>query len=71
MKLRRISTLQFALGLSLAVHAALLTVRFVAPQAIERAFQDTPLEVILVNARGSEAPERPQAIAQARMAGGG
>lgn len=70
-KLRRISTLQFALGLSLAVHAALLTVRFVAPQAIERAFQDTPLEVILVNARGSEAPERPQTIAQARMAGGG
>jgi len=70
-KLRRISTLQFALGLSLAVHGALLTVRIASPQAIERAFQDTPLEVILVNARGADVPERPQAIAQTRMAGGG
>jgi protein TonB len=70
-KPRRISTLQFALGLSLAVHAALLTVRFVAPQALERALQDSPLEVILVNARSADHPERPQAIAQTRMAGGG
>lgn len=71
MKLRNLSTLQLALGVSIAVHAVLLTVRFVDPQAIERAFRDTPLEVILINARGSTAPDQALAIAQARMAGGG
>ena len=54
-----------------AVHAALLTVRFVDPEGFNRVFQDTPLEVILVNAASSEAPEKAQAIAQATLAGGG
>lgn len=71
MKLRNLSTLQLALGVSIAVHAVLLTVRFVDPQAIERVFRDTPLEVILINARGTVAPDQALAIAQARMAGGG
>ncbi len=71
MKLRNLSTLQLALGISVAVHAALLTVRFVDPQAFERAFQDTPLEVILVNARSNERPEQARAIAQSSLAGGG
>jgi protein TonB len=65
------STLQWALGASIAVHAALLSVRFVDPDAFNRIFQDTPLEVILVNARTSERPTRAQAIAQASMVGGG
>lgn len=69
--LRRITTLQLALGISLTVHAALLTVRFVAPEQFNRAFQDTPLEVILVNARSEERPEKARAIAQASLAGGG
>jgi protein TonB len=69
--LRRFSTLQIALGASIAVHAALLTVRFVDPEAFNRVFQDTPLEVILVNAKTNEAPTKAQAIAQANMAGGG
>ena len=67
----RITTLQAALGLSLAVHAGLLTLRFVDPQAFERVFADTPLEVILVNARSNEASVKAQAIAQANLAGGG
>lgn len=71
MKLRKFSTLQLALGISLAVHAVLLTVRFVDPEAIERAFRDTPLDVILVNARSNAAPDRAQAIAQSSLAGGG
>jgi protein TonB len=54
-----------------AVHAAMLTVRFVDPEAFSRVFQDTPLEVILVNARTDEKPEKAMAIAQASMAGGG
>ena len=49
--LRSLTTLQLALGISLALHAAVLSVRFVHPQAFERVFQDTPLEVILVNAK--------------------
>jgi periplasmic protein TonB len=71
MRWRDLSTLQWALVVSLSAHAALLTVRFVDPEAINRVFQDTPLEVILVNARGSEPPQKAQAIAQANLAGGG
>jgi protein TonB len=69
--LRSFSTLQLALGASFAVHAVLLTVRFVDPEGFNRVFQDTPLEVILVNARSNERPEKAMAIAQASMAGGG
>lgn len=69
--LRSLSTLQLALGLSIALHAVVLSVRFVHPQAFERVFQDTPLEVILVNARSQERPEKAQAIAQTSLAGGG
>ena len=71
MNLRTFSTLQLALGASMAVHAALLTVRFVDPQRFNRIFEDTPLEVILVNARTNEVPDKARAIAQANMAGGG
>jgi periplasmic protein TonB len=65
------STLQLALGASIAVHGVLLSVRFVDPESFNRAFQDTPLEVILVNARTHEKAENAQAIAQAALAGGG
>ena len=71
MNLRSFSTFQLALGASVAVHAALLTVRFVDPERFDRVFQDTPLEVILVNANTNEKPDKAQAIAQASMAGGG
>ena len=71
MRWRDLSTLQWALIASAAVHAALLTVRFVDPEAINRAFRDTPLDVILVNSRSAEAPTQAQAIAQANLAGGG
>jgi len=65
------STLQIALGASIAVHAVLLTVRFVDPERFNRVFQDTPLEVILVNAKSSEKPDFAKAIAQASLTGGG
>ena len=71
MNLRSFSTLQIALGASVAVHAVLLTVRFVDPEGFNRIFQDTPLEVILVNARTNERPDKAQAIAQSSLAGGG
>ena len=71
MRWRDLSTLQWALIASVAVHGALLTVRFVDPQAITRIFRDMPLDVILVNSRSNEAPTQAQAIAQANLAGGG
>ena len=69
--LLRLSTLQIALGVSIALHALLLTVRFIDPERFNRVFEDTPLEVILVNAKTSERPDKAQAIAQASLAGGG
>jgi protein TonB len=65
------STLQIALGISLLVHAVLLAVRIVDPEGFNRVFQDTPLEVILVNTKTNERPEKAQAIAQSSLAGGG
>lgn len=69
--LRRLTTLQAALLFSLAAHAALLAIRFADPAAFDRLFQDTPLEVILVNAKSNERPDQAQAVAQASLAGGG
>ena len=45
--------------------------RFAAPDQFNRIFQDSPLEVILVNAKSKERPELAKAIAQASLAGGG
>jgi protein TonB len=70
-RLRQLSTLQVALLVSVGVHAALLAVRIVDPERFDRIFKDTPLEVILVNARSTEPPLKAQAIAQAALAGGG
>jgi len=69
--MRRLSNLQIALLVSLALHGSLLFVRFAAPATFNRIFQDTPLEVVLVNARSAEVPTQVQAIAQASLAGGG
>jgi protein TonB len=69
--LKKFSVLQIALTISLVVHAALLAWPAIDPEGFTRAFQDTPLEVILVNARSSEAPSKAQAIAQRNLAGGG
>jgi protein TonB len=70
-RLSQLSTLQWALLASAALHGVLLTLHFVAPEALNRAFRDTPLEVILVNAHSTTPPEKAQAIAQAQLAGGG
>jgi protein TonB len=67
----RFTTLHWALTLSVGVHMGLLTLRIVDPEGFNRMFRDTPLEVILVNARSEEAPTQAQAIAQANLSGGG
>jgi len=71
MNLKDLSTVQIALTVSVLVHAALLTVRFVDPDAFQKVFQESPLEVILVNAKSQEKPDTATAIAQASLAGGG
>jgi protein TonB len=69
--LQQRSTLQWALGISIAFHAALLTIRAVDPAGFDRWFENTPLEVILVNTQSEKAPDQAQAIAQVSLAGGG
>ena len=69
--LKKLSVLQMALLASVAVHAVVLTTRFVQTADFERLFDDMPLDVILVNSRSDEAPEKAQALAQANLAGGG
>jgi protein TonB len=64
-------TLQWTLVLSVLVHLGLLTLRFAAPEVFNRVFEDTPLEVVLVNARSNERPKDAQALAQVSLAGGG
>lgn len=59
------------LAISFVLHVVPLSVRFVNPEGFNRIFQDTPLEVILVNAQSDEAPDKALAIAQHALAGGG
>ena len=69
--MKRPGTLQIALGVSVALHALLLAVRLADPARFDRMFQDTPLEVILVNSQTKAPPDQARAIAQFSMAGGG
>lgn len=70
-RLKQLSTLQLALIVSVVVHAGLLMVRFVDPQGFNRILEDTPLEVVLVNASSEGRPQKAQVIAQRNLAGGG
>lgn len=68
---RRLGPLQLALLASVAVHVVVLAVRFVPAIHVPQTLKDPPLEVILVNTRGHDAPQKAQALAQANLAGGG
>lgn len=69
--LKSLSPLQRAIAVSVLVHAAVLTVRFADPARFDRIFEDAPLEVILVNTKSRDKPDKATAIAQASLAGGG
>lgn len=60
-----------ALAVSVAAHAALLAVRFAAPEAFRQRPADPGLEVVLVNAKHARAPLKADALAQANLEGGG
>ena len=68
-----LSPLESALLISLALHAAALSIRLHPPAPIDRLLQDAPLEVVLLNTRqrAQTPPQRPQALAQTTLAGGG
>jgi len=63
--------LTIALAVSIALHLILLAVRFVMPQAALFKPPDSPLEVILVNAKSVDKALKPDAIAQFDLNGGG
>jgi protein TonB len=63
--------LMIAIAVSLVAHAALLAVRFAAPDAFKLEPADPGLEVILVNARHASKPVKADALAQANLDGGG
>ena len=63
-------TLWLAIGVSLFLHAALLSLHFKFPDA-SRAFQDQALDIILVNSKSARKPTHAQALAQANLDGGG
>ena len=60
-----------AIAASVVLHAALLAVRFVAPDAFRLQPADPGLEVILVNAKHAKKPLKADALAQANLDGGG
>ena len=64
-------TLLWALGVSVLVHAGLLTLKWVSPTTFDRIFETNTLEVVLVNSRSTNAPDTPLALAQVNLAGGG
>lgn len=68
---KSLSLLQVCLGLSAALHIGLFSFRLVDPEGFNRTFQNTPLEVILVNAGTAARPDKAQALAQQNLAGGG
>lgn len=68
---KSLSLLQVCLGVSAALHVGLLSFRLVDPEGFSRTFENTPLEVILVNAGSEAKPDKAQALAQQNLAGGG
>jgi periplasmic protein TonB len=60
-----------AIAVSVVAHAALLAVRFVAPDTFKLEPADPGLEVILVNAKHAQRPLKADALAQANLDGGG
>ena len=62
--------LKLALGVSVAAHVVLLSVKFVLSGA-EKLSNTVPIDVILVNSKTVDKPTNPQALAQANLDGGG
>jgi len=60
-----------ALGLSLVLHGALLSVHFKSPDGLRWKQETAPLEVVLVNAKTRERPAKADVLAQSSLNRGG
>jgi protein TonB len=60
-----------AIGLSLALHAWVLSLQFKLPEAMRWKAPNTSLEVVLVNAKTKERPAKADTLAQANLNRGG
>src|SRR5438094_1032006 len=63
--------LAMALGTSIVLHAAVLSLHFKLPDALRAQGADQRLEVVLVNAKSHERPSRAEVLAQANLDRGG
>lgn len=68
---RQSRVLAVSAAISVLLHAVLLTVHFRFPDALRWNSSAQPLEVVLVNAKTRERPDRAKALAQANLDGGG
>lgn len=68
---RQSRVLLVSVAVSILLHAILLTIHFRFPDAIRWKSDSQPLEVVLVNAKSRDKPERARALAQANLDGGG
>ena len=60
-----------ALGLSILLHAAALSVHFRLPDIIRDKYASAPLEVVLVNSKTKARPIKADVLAQSNLDGGG
>jgi protein TonB len=60
-----------AVGISILLHGALLSMHFKFPDSQRWKAANQPLEVVLVNARTRERPSRPEVLAQSNLDRGG
>jgi protein TonB len=67
---RQARMLTWCIGISVLLHAMLLSIHFRFPEALKFSASQ-PLEVILVNTRTKEKPSKARALAQANLDGGG
>ena len=68
---RQSRLLAVSVAVSVVLHAILLTIHFRFPDAMRWKSAYQPLEVVLVNSKSRDRPERARALAQANLDGGG
>ncbi|TAK91424.1 MAG: TonB family protein [Burkholderiaceae bacterium] len=64
-------TLKIALTISVALHVAVLLIRFVAPETFKLIANDPNIEIVLVNAKTESRPNNAEVLAQVSMDAGG